>query len=421
MPSRTTLTGPAAALLPLLGLLACRGAAPVAPSAPAATPGPSALSAADPQPRPLTVWTVSSLEATEEEAPSLRRSLRDAALALGAGAPGLEIVTKPAYGAAGIADFLRSSAQVAPERLPDLCVLPLEALAELGALGLLQPLRDPELVDRTAAAYPFARRLAGPAETPWGLPLAVDVLHAIVRDAPVPPRWDQLTAGPLALPLGGGAWAPELAPLVSVYAAAGGDLAQLADPDPAVARGSLQALADGLAARQLALPPEGRTPRAAWSHFVGAEAPAAVVNSGAIIGRQTAFPGMRWGPVPGPQGPAPALAWGWALAVTTADPERMAWAVELLRQAGAAEHAADLLSAGLLPPQPEAWAERVARGLAEAPSSAYLEFVQTQLSTAQALEAIDRWGPAWAAAGRALAEGAGAGAAMQALAVPPTP
>lgn len=413
-----TLSGRLTGLLPLVGLLACRPAAPGAIPAPAATAGPSALPAVGPQARPLTLWTVSALEAAEAEAPSLRRSLAAAALDLDAGAAGLEVVTKPAYGEAGIVAFLRSSAEVAPERLPDACVLPLESLAQLQTLGLLQPLRDEVLAARAAAAFPFATRLAGPAVAPWGLPVAVDVLHAIARDAPVPERWGDSGAEPLVLPLGGGAWAPELAPLLGIYAAQGGDLASLgsgtADP-AAAATDAFRALAEGLSGGRLLLPADGRTPRAAWSRFVAGEAPAAVVSSGTVIAHQTAFPGMRWGPLPGPRGSAPAIAWGWALALTTPDPQRQARVLELLRRVTAAENAADVLSAGLLPPQREAWADRVAAGLAPAPDAAYLAFVEEQLQGANALEGLDRWGPAWASAGQALAAGAGAQAATAAL------
>lgn len=124
---------------------------------------------------------------------------------------------------------------------------------------------------------------------------------------------------------------------------------------------------------------------------------------------------MSWAALPGPDGPATPMAWGWAMGLTAREPERAAAAVLLLRELTAPEHAADLLSAGLLPAQRDRWAERVTDALAQDPSADYLSFVQGQLNQARGLGGIERWGPAWAASGQVLADGGDAGAALARL------
>lgn len=408
-------------LLSLFGLTACRPAALPSPEAARPTAGPSAETPLDAS-RPLTVWTVTALEATDEAAPSLRRTIADQAGTLPDMAAEIVVVTKPAYGDAGIAAFLRSTARVAPDRLPDLCVLPLEVLAELRAEQLIQALDDPLLAERAADAFPFAARLSGDGKAVWALPLAVDLLHAIGRDAPVPERWQDLGSGsPMVLPLGGGATPAELAPLLTLYQGAGGDLAALPVADAAAARGAFALLAAGLADGRISLPSDGRSPRAAWNSFAAAQPPAAVVSSGAVIGHQADFPGMSWAAVPGPEGPVAPLAWGWALALTAREPARAAAAMQLLRALSAPEHAADLLSAGLLPAQRGRWSARVTEALEPTPAAAYLGFVESQLDQAVGLGGIEQWGPAWASSGQMLAEGGEPSAALARLVAAPLP
>lgn len=193
-------------LIALLSLTACRPAALPSTEAPSPTAGSSAVSARGATIRPLTVWTVSALEAVDEHAPSLRRTIAEQVGSLPETPAEIAVVTKPAYGAAGIAAFLRSTARVAPDRLPDLCVLPLELVAELEDEGLIRPIDDPLLAERTADAFPFAGRLVGDGQAMTAIPIAVDLLHAIGRDAPVPERWQDLASGaPMVMPLGGAA------------------------------------------------------------------------------------------------------------------------------------------------------------------------------------------------------------------------
>ena len=403
-------------LLILLSLTACRSAALPSSEAPRPTAGSSAVSARDVTARLLTVWTVSALEAVDEEAPSLRRTIADRGGSLPTMAAEIAVVTKPAYGEAGIAAFLRSTAHVAPDRLPDLCILPLELLAGLRDEGLIQPIADPLLEGRAADAFPFAMRLTGDGKTLWALPLAVDLLHAIGRDVPVPGRWQDLPSGaPMVMPLGGAATPPELAPLLALYGAAGGDVAALPVVDAAAARSGFALLAAGLATGRIGLPQEGRSPRSAWNSFAAAQPPGAVVSSGAVIDHQADYPGMSWAALPGPDGPAAPLAWGWAVALTAREPTRAAAAVELLQVLTAPEHTADLLSAGLLPAQRDRWAARVTDALDRAPTPDYLSFVQGQLEQARGLGGIEHWGAAWAAASQVLADGGESGAALARL------
>ncbi len=403
-------------LIALLSLTACRPAALPSSEAPSPTAGSSAVSVRGATIRPLTVWTVSALEAVDEDAPSLRRTIAEQVGSLPETPVEIAVVTKPAYGAAGIVAFLRSTARVAPDRLPDLCVLPLELVAELEDEGLIRPIDDSLLAERAADAFPFAVRLAGDGKALTAMPIAVDLLHAIGRDAPVPERWQDLASGaPMVMPLGGAATPPELAPLLAMYAASGGDLSALPAQDAVAARSAFSLLAEGLAGARIGLPQDGRSPRSAWNSFVAAQPAAAVVNSGAVIDHQSDFPGMSWAALPGPDGPATPMAWGWSMGLTAREPERAAAAVLLLRELTAPEHAADPLSAGLLPAQRDRWAERVTDALTQDPSADYLSFVQGQLNQARGLGGIERWGAAWAASGQVLADGGDAGAALARL------
>ncbi len=357
------------------------------------------------------LWWVDALEPGDPGSSDLVSGLLAGIPAAG----DIEVVVKPAYGPSGIQAFLASTARVAPERLPDLAVLPLGALRGAREAGLLQTLPEPEA--RAENSFAFAAERAGSGQQSWAIPFAVDLLHAIGREIPPPQTWAELTSlqgANLVLPLGGSS-PPELAPLLSTYAGAGGDLARLPEIDEPDLRSAMERLAGGLAGGWILLPTNGNSPRAAWNRFAASEPSLAAVNAGSVVANQAGYPGMTWGPLPGEEAAAPSLAWGWALVVVTPSPERQSAAAVLAGQLADALSDGSVLAAGWLPARLQGWRASLSDRLDSPPSEAYLEFLETRLSTATLVDGEAAWRADWARAGADLAAGLSAAEATARL------
>ncbi len=302
-----------------------------------------------------------------------------------------------ARGAAGIGAFLQSTDQVVPARLPDVALLPLDGLSAAGAAGLITPLAQSELSARALDTYPFAAAAVRLPRGAWGVPVALDVVHAIGREAPPPATWSALRAGGgLVLPAGGADLADLAAPL-ALYGAAGGDLEYLGTPDPAAVTGVLDLLSGGFAAGRLLPPNNGRSPRAAWNTLVTGEAPAAIVSGAVFAPQQAKFPGIVWGPVPGPSGPARPVGWGWAWVVTARDPARVGRALAFIDWFSDPAHGAWITEAGYLPARRGDGDAGLAAAFDPPPAADYRRFLTDQLDAAGGATGFDTWGPGWAA------------------------
>lgn len=371
-------------------------------------------------PAPLALWTVDTLLPASSEGPRLAGSAFEARVqAFQAEHPGPEVAVRilPAEGPAGIQPFIESTRRVMPAQLPDLALLPLGAIDAAAEDGLLKPIT---VTVALSDVFPFAAPPPNPAgEGVLALPVAVDLPHLIVRSGSAPERWSDVGAtGPLVVGLGTGEL-PVLAPFLSWYLAAGEGPSRLDQPaeEPfAAAAGFAQA---GLAEGRLSLPAGGASPRAAWNSFVSGAAPAAVVSGGLFAPQQAKFPGLGWAPLPGPEGPAEAVGWGWAWVVLASDPARAARAAALAAYLADPEAPAWVLEAGQLPAQRGAWQARLATGLSPAPDPDYSAFLYQALSSAQPAPGFAAWGPRWSAALRALAEGESVETATQLLAPNP--
>jgi len=348
-----------------------------------------------------TLWWVDALEPGEPGSTALVE-------AVVAGLPfdrGVEVVVKPAYGAAGIQAFLNSTARVAPERLPDLAVLPLGALREARTAGLAHAFPEPG--DRTERSFAFAATRSWDGELRWALPIAVNLLHTIGREVEPPETWENLeggAAGAMVIPLGGSS-PPDLSPLLSVYAGTGGSLANLPSIDVQALSRSLDRLAAGLAAGRLTLPQNGHSPRSAWNTFASSDPVLSVVDAGSVAANQAGYPGIIWGALPGETGSAPSLAWGWALILVTPSPERQASATRLAGLLAEALSAGPITATGWLPARREGWADTMIVALESPPNPDYLDFLELQLDTASAVDGNAAWRASWGQVGADLAAG----------------
>lgn len=367
---------------------------------------------------PLRVWLPDAWLLARGGDPDLEgTALGDALADFQAAHPraGVDVRLRRAAGPDGLAAFLASTRDVAPGHLPDLAALPLEAISAAAAAGLIQPFAalDPSSV--MTGTFPFAAARVVQNKTVWALPGLVDVAHAVSRDPIAPIRWSAVgDGGPMVWPAGG-AGLPDLAATLGLYAAAGGDVANPAAVDPTAAGAALTLLAEGAARGAVMAPAGGSSPRAAWNTFVSREIPAAAVSGGVFAPQQAAFPGLSWGPLPGPALAAPPVAWGWAFVLLARDAARARQAVALAEWLVDPARGRWIVEAGYLPAARRDWAARMGQTLDPRPAEAYLDFLEDQLNTARTAAAGGGWEAAWGAALADALSGAGAEAAVNRL------
>lgn len=418
--SRRRLVRPAVAWLLVVAGAAAASCGPTPGAAPAVTTGAPAADAAGgagpgvarttgapaapgdpgaPPPQSLVLWTVDDLAAASDDGETLPLGETIAAFTGSDPARRVTVAVKPAYGPTGIVAFLTSTADVVPSALPDAAIVPLESVTELLAAGLIEPLPEDFPAERVTGTFPFAAaRALDAGGQAVAVPIAVDVLHAIARGGPPPATWTDVGAAGVLLVPAGVSTLPALADDLAFYAAAGGSLERL----PVVTAGEVQRvltfLGDRLADGGLNGVDVALSPRAVWNAFLEDRAAAAIVRGSEFVAHQAGFPAITWGPLPGPDGPAPPVAWGRAMIVLTADPERRARALDLARWLTDPERRGWVLAAGYLPPTAEDWDATLAQTLAPPPSSAYAQFLADTLSGARSVGAPDRWLDGWAAA-----------------------
>ncbi len=310
----------------------------------------------------------------------------------------IDVRVRPSGGAAGMLALLTSTRAVAPARLPDVAALPLDALPAVVAAGLVKPWAEVDAAAVVTGTFPFAAAQAVRDGSAWGIPAVVDVAHAVSRRAAVPARWPAGgDDGPMVWPAGGSSLA-DLAPTLALYAASGGDLAELSAPEPTAVAATLAALAEGTGRGSIVQPATGASPRAAWNTFVTRDMPLAAVSGGVFAPQQAKFPGLTWGPLPAPARPAPPVAWGWAFVALSADPGAQRRALALADWLTDRRHVHWMVEAGYLPAQRVGWAARLAGAIDPPPSGDYMAFLEEQLAAARTGQATTAWTATWAAA-----------------------
>ncbi len=407
-------------LLPVVLAAGCRGAdprsadrvaAPEGQAAATATTGPeTGRGTSATEERPLVLWTVPELNPYAPAGEGLADALdafRDTRSDLG-----LEVAVKPAYGPAGIRKFLESTARVVPEQLPDVAVLSTSVLRGMASGGLLQQIPPGVPDDRIDDTFAFARSRARDETGRWAVPFALDVAHAIAREAEPPVAWaDALDDGPYGLAVGE-AHPAGLSSVLTFYGAAGGELGDLPEADQTAAEEAFRFLADGTAGGVFVMPPNGGTPRDTWNTFLNAELAAAAVSGGVFAAQQANFPGLQWGPLPGPTGPARPVGWGWAFVVTSRTPERAARAAELITWLTAPERRGWVTASFHLPAWQSGWVAESAAALDPPPAQSYLEFLAAQLRAAESVDETEDWGTTWNNAALEVLTGGEADAAV---------
>lgn len=174
-------------LLPSAGEVESPSAASTAtPGAlPTATPAPAALEEVPEEPGEvvLTVWTSEAL-APSSETPGGQTLLEQLA-AFDEAYPDIrvKVEVKLARGAGSTLAYLRSAPPVAPGILPDIALLDREGLVQAAREELIvpvEPLLDPAI---RADLYPVAEQLGTVDGVLVGLPYALEVQHAVYREA----------------------------------------------------------------------------------------------------------------------------------------------------------------------------------------------------------------------------------------------
>jgi hypothetical protein len=386
--------------LTALGLLALvTGCRPVistpviAPTTAPTAPGPGGGS-----PTRLVIWTVPPFAATRSDGSptdlgTLLEAYTDAH-------PDLEVAVKvrPERGPAAIDVFVAAARRAVPDTLPDLVTLPLAAISATVAADLVAPLPSGRAAGGTDSLFPCAAQVI-PARTPTlgVLPFALNILHTVARDGQGPPKWSAVGQPGRYLVPGDGP--PALGLLGAWYASVGG----MVDTLPAVDRPAVLALtrfvADRVARGDLAVGASDGGDRGTWNALLADPSiAAAAVPAGVFVTQQPAFPALGWSQLPGRDGPASGLAWGWAWVLTARDPQRRARAADLAEWLTARPQRMWVTHTGYLPASSDDFAADLRAAIDPPPAPAYLSFLANALARARPVAASGPWTDDWSAA-----------------------
>jgi len=262
--------------------------------------------------------------------------------------PGWQVryVRKKPYGQGGVAHFLRSTAAVAPEQLPDLALVDMREVALLASESLLQPLEsllDPGLVSDMA---PFAREAGQASNHLVAVQYDVDLRFMAYNSAVVakpPATWAELVGSHASylVPMSAseGAVADGFLPL---YLALGGKLTDRSGQpylDETVASAVFEAY--DLARQAGVLSPlslEVESARDCWPIYLtsagnkaGGGVAMANVTSWDYSRDRTRLASTQVASLPTLSGAPATMANGWGWVLIAKDPDRQAAAVAFLR------------------------------------------------------------------------------------------
>ncbi len=338
---------------------------------PQATQSPAATATAD-GPLTLTWWTPEFLspKAAQPAGPLLAKQLSEFEAANG-GKVRVSAAPKARYGKGGLLDFLLSARPVAPGILPDLVALDVSELEQAAAAGLLQPLDG--LLDEsvTGDLYPFATASGRFDDHLLAVQFAANLEHLAYRPDQVkrpPDAWDDVLSlkMPYLFPIGSpqpgasGGTSGGLQPAVlGQYLSAGGTY------DPAARQLAVEAepLTRLLtfyetAAKTGVVPPNALDlidQDAIWAVYGAGQVPMADVSARHYLTDPGGLKSSGFAPAPGWSGPVRPVAGGWALGITTTDPERQRAAAALIAWLMKPENAGSwAMAAGRLPTSPAA-------------------------------------------------------------------
>ncbi len=302
----------------------------------------------------LTVWMVEELAPGPTPAGRIWRNQLDAFTAANRNI-NIQVVPKKSSGKGGLLDFLLTTRDVMPERLPDLIALDLSDIPPAANASLLQPLDGLMPAEMNADFFPFAARAARYHNQWIAVPFAADAEHLVYNKAVVrkpPANWDELAKqkGSFLAPFGG-----DDAFLLQ-YFGLGATLDDASDQVALDPNATAQVLAFFARMREAHLLPEVglnvRTVDEAWTNFAAGQAAMAQVSASRYLTDRAKTPNALYAPVPTREGKVTALANGWAFAMITPDPARQAAVARFLVWIVQGERLAPWLRAAhLLPTQ----------------------------------------------------------------------
>jgi ABC-type glycerol-3-phosphate transport system substrate-binding protein len=304
----------------------------------AQTPPPIALPPTlTPTNRSLVIWLPPAI-ASRTETGAI--TLSDQIVAFNSTHPDLEIVIeqKPTNGQGGALNYLRTGRAVASTVLPDLIVLPVTQLAASASEGLIFPLEDfldPAVVTEL---FPPAQQWAFNGAHLVGLPFALtNVQHLeysrIITDTP-PLTWGSFITTPnrhMVLPAAG----PMGGQLVlQFYLANGGTLTNEAGQpalDVDILTAALEQLLNGRANGFILQQSSNLTDLADSVRLVrDGTIEYSLTSSDVYLQNESDEYIPSIAPLPGWDGALPSVVEGWAWAISTPDPDKMALAAQLI-------------------------------------------------------------------------------------------
>jgi ABC-type glycerol-3-phosphate transport system substrate-binding protein len=250
----------------------------------------------------------------------------------------VEFIPKLAQGAGSTIAYLRSAPSVAPGILPDIVLLPREALIEAAREDLIVPMEtliDPALLDEM---YPVAESLGTVDEEMAGLVYMVEFQHTAYREVlfDTPPNtFEAAYQSPVDFLFPAGAEQGVSLTALSQYLAAGGTLVDETGR-PHIDAAPLNAVLEFyLVARQRGVIDTSlfqvSDPAVTWADYRDRQDGFAVTSSSLYLeDRERVRTGTKVTWIPTPEGRPFALVSGWSWAVVTKDSERQAAAMALI-------------------------------------------------------------------------------------------
>ncbi len=294
----------------------------------------------------------------------------------------VKVVSKRTFGKGGLLDFLLTTHNVVPARLPDLVALDLAQVALAAQAGILQPLDGIVPTDLSGDFFAFASQAAHFRNRWMAIPFAADVDHLVYNRNVIrkpPQTWDDFTKqkGSLLLPLGGDS------AFLLQYFALGASVTDASDQPALDISATAQVLSLFKRAHDLNLLTASainvKTGDEAWTNFEAGQASMAQVSASRFIAERSKVPTTLYAPVPTRDGKVKTVAKGWAFALVTNEPVRQGAAARFMQWIVQGDHLAPWLRAARLLPT-----TRATVPLAVDPPD-YAAFIREQLEGAVAM------------------------------------
>jgi ABC-type glycerol-3-phosphate transport system substrate-binding protein len=250
----------------------------------------------------------------------------------------IEFLPKTAQGAGSSIAYLRSAPAVAPRILPDIVLLPREALIEAAREDLIVPMEtliDPALLDEM---YLVAEQLGTVDDELAGLVYMMEFQHTAYRDVlfeSPPNSFEAAYQSPVDFLFPAGAEQGVSLTALAQYLAAGGTLVDETGKPHIDAEPLNEVLEFYLVARQRGVIDTSlfqvSDPAVTWANYRDRQDGFAVTTSTLFLeDRERVRTGTEVTWIPTPEGRPFALVSGWSWAVVTKDPTRQAAAMALI-------------------------------------------------------------------------------------------